>query len=271
MQTSATFLPSERLRFSQALVSFWTVTVALVLRETQTRFGRSRIGYLWAFIEPLMHIIGFSEVTRLMHHAAPLGNSIEIFFTTGILPFFVFRDLSFNLTPALEANRALLGFPIVHNTNVILSRILLEIATWFVVGALALAIFQLAGYDALPAHPLDLLMAWGAMILLGSGFGALSAVITMFFHNWERVVHMMIRIMYVTSGVYFLPWRLPAVAGDVIYWFPTCHGVEWFREAFFDGYKSPILERGYILLWGLTLLFAALAAERFLRKRMESE
>jgi len=38
----------------------------------------------------------------------------------------------------------------------------------------------------------------------------------MFAHSWERIVHMLIRIWYVTSGVYFLPNHLPEAARDLV-------------------------------------------------------
>jgi capsular polysaccharide transport system permease protein len=255
----------------QAAATQARVIGALVLRETQTRFGKAKLGYLWAIIEPFAHILAFSEIAKMIHHSAPLGRSVELFFATGIIPFFLFRDLAFNLTPGLSANRALLYFPIVKNMDVLAARVLLELATWIVVGALAAATFALFGLEAWPGNPLDLMMAWSAMALLGTGFGTVSAVVTMFVHSWEKLVHMFVRVLYVTSGVYFLPNHLPEAARDFIWWFPTFHGVEWFREAFYPGYQSLSLSKIYLLSWAVGLLLLGMLGERLLRARMEHE
>jgi capsular polysaccharide transport system permease protein len=272
--TAQTTIGSVRPRGSELVQGAATqvrVIGALMLRETQTRFGAAKIGFLWAIVEPFCHILAFSQIAKLIHHSAPLGSSVEIFFATGIVPFFLFRDLAFHLSPALSANRALLYFPIVKNMDVLVARALLEIATWIMVAILAAATFACFNLEFWVGDPLNLMLAWAAMGLLGTGFGITSAVITMFAHSWDRLVHMFVRILYVTSGVYFLPNHLPEAARDFIWWFPTFHGVEWFREAFFPGYQSMSLSKPYLLAWGAGLLLVGMLAERLLRKRMEHE
>jgi len=256
---------------AQSAATQMRVIGALVLRETQTRFGTAKLGFLWAIIEPFCHILAFSQIAKMIHHSAPLGSSVEVFFATGIVPFFLFRDLAFHLSPSLSANRSLLYFPIVKNMDVLAARALLEIATWAVVAVLAAATFACFGLELWIGDPLNLMLAWSAMGLLGTGFGVTSAIITMFAHSWDRLVHMFVRILYVTSGVYFLPNHLPEAARDFIWWFPTFHGVEWFREAFFPGYQSMSLSKPYLLAWGAGLLLVGMLGERLLRKKMEHE
>lgn len=38
--------------FLRGLKVMWRVQVAVLLRETKTRFGKNKLGYLWAFVEP---------------------------------------------------------------------------------------------------------------------------------------------------------------------------------------------------------------------------
>jgi capsular polysaccharide transport system permease protein len=267
-QTSSAVRP-RRSELAEGAATQARVIGALVLRETQTRFGTAKLGFLWAIIEPFVHILAFSQLAKLMHHLPPLGGSEEVFFASGIIPFFLFRDLAHHLSPALVANRALLYFPIVKNMDVLASRVLIEIATWVVIASLTAGTFAALGLELPIGDPMDMLAAWGAMALLGAGLGATSALISMFFHIWERCLVMLIRVMYVTSGVYFLPNRLPTTALDIIWWFPTFHGIEWFREALFSGYHSATLNKPYLLAWGVGLLLAGMLGERLLRKRME--
>ena len=48
----------------KALQSQGRVLIALMLREARTRYGRQRAGYLWALVEPMLHIALFYFVFR---------------------------------------------------------------------------------------------------------------------------------------------------------------------------------------------------------------
>ena len=47
------------------------VIQALILRETRTRFGDHQLGFLWAFIEPLLWILMFYGMYALMGRQPP--------------------------------------------------------------------------------------------------------------------------------------------------------------------------------------------------------
>jgi tetratricopeptide (TPR) repeat protein len=84
-------LPSERPSrpppdFVDRLLTQCRVVYALIIRETRTRFGDSRLGYAWALIEPVMHIAMLSAVfSLLMHGQPPIGTEFFIFYFTGLI------------------------------------------------------------------------------------------------------------------------------------------------------------------------------------------
>lgn len=51
-------------KLSDALRTICRVNFALILRETKTRYGRLQIGYLWAFLEPILVITVLSLVFK---------------------------------------------------------------------------------------------------------------------------------------------------------------------------------------------------------------
>jgi tetratricopeptide (TPR) repeat protein len=74
----------ERLRPVPGLVervrTQFRVIHALIIRETRTRFGDSRLGYGWALIEPILHIALLSTVfSLLMHGKPPIGSHFSYF------------------------------------------------------------------------------------------------------------------------------------------------------------------------------------------------
>ena len=84
---------SRRLRAAHAAPGFGErlrrqarIVHALIIRETRTRFGDSRLGYGWALIEPILHIVLLSAVfSALMHGTPPIGTHFFVFYYTGLV------------------------------------------------------------------------------------------------------------------------------------------------------------------------------------------
>ena len=72
--------PSPVPAFIDRLKIQFRVIHALIIRETRTRFGDSRLGYGWALIEPILHIALLSAVfSLLMHGNPPIGTHFFVF------------------------------------------------------------------------------------------------------------------------------------------------------------------------------------------------
>ena len=84
------------------------VVSALILRETRTRFGRHRLGYLWALVEPVALIAMLLVVFQLAGRSSPAGLDAVGFLTTGLIPYLLFIRTASRGAPAINANRAML-------------------------------------------------------------------------------------------------------------------------------------------------------------------
>ena len=123
-------VPQSQRGLRVAAQTQWRVIHALIIRETRTRFGDSTLGYGWALLEPILHILMLSLVFAvLMHGRPPIGTQFFIFYYTGIIPYHVFIHSSSSMTYAVTANGALLQLPLVGTFDVILARGLLELVT----------------------------------------------------------------------------------------------------------------------------------------------
>lgn len=72
--------------FRARLRSQCRVIQALIIRETRTRFGDSKLGYGWAVLEPILHITMLSAVFSLMMQGRPpIGTHFFIFYFTGLV------------------------------------------------------------------------------------------------------------------------------------------------------------------------------------------
>jgi capsular polysaccharide transport system permease protein len=136
--------------FSRGLGSQLDVIVALILRETRTRFGRNRLGYLWALVEPIVVTFTFYAVLLVAGRATPPGMGMFGFIATGVLPYTLFSNTVTRVSDAVSSNKALLYYPQVRPLDLVIARALLEAATFVAVFILVM------GADALIARRLDL-------------------------------------------------------------------------------------------------------------------
>ena len=77
-------MPLQRLR----------VLFALMVREMATKFGRSWGGYIWAIAEPLGGIMLLTVAFSFAFRKPPLGTNFALFYATGIIPFYLFSNVT---------------------------------------------------------------------------------------------------------------------------------------------------------------------------------
>ncbi len=255
--------------FWSAAQTQWRVIHALIIRETRTRFGDSTLGYGWALLEPILHILMLSLVFAvLMHGRPPIGTQFFIFYYTGIIPYHIFVHTSSSMTYAVTANGSLLQLPLVGTFDVILARGLLELVTDILVAVILLAGFGAIGLGALPHDFSGVSAAVATVWLLGCGFGFLNAVVNAFFKSWDKIWAQLTRILYFCSGIFYVPGMMPDWIRDMLAWNPVLQAVDWFRASFFVDYAPHWLDRSYLAAVAGLVLLAGLTLERGLRRRL---
>ena len=247
------------------------VITALVLRETRSRFGHSRLGYLWALIQPIAFVLLWSAMFLVLHRHSPVpGTSLVFWFFTGIVPYLMFANLRNFMGGAITANRSLLFMPLVKPFDAIAARGALEVLTSLCVAIILFVALASQGLVDPPREPLSLVNAIAATALLGFGLGLINAVMSVLFHSWHNIFQVVMRPQYLLAGVFFDIDRMPPLVRDILLLSPIAHCVMWFRTAFFAGYARDSLDRGYVLEWGVACLLLGLALERFMRRRVTS-
>lgn len=255
----------------EALRIHGRVILALMLREARTRYGRRQAGYLWALVEPILHISFFLVLKFFIRgRGVPLGDSAAVFLATGFATFLGFRNVMKRTQGGYKSNEALLSFPIVKIMDVFLSRALLELATWIVVTILLLGPLILIGYGEFPHHLLLLIGAIAALFAIGFGFGTVLGVVSEFVPAIGSFVRYLLRILYVTSAVFYLPDPMPPLVRDIIVWNPVLHGITLFRVGFYPGYESHMLDVRYLFSWAVGCILLALVTEKIARKPIRS-
>lgn len=254
---------------------FWTsfriqldVIGALILRDLRTRFDGGMPAFLIAVLWPLAHIAIIVTAYRIAGAKDWLGSDPLVFIAIGVLQFILSLYILRWIGMAISDNRVLLRLPRVKTIDLVLARVVVELTTAFAVAFSCIATIILLGSQFAPADPLGFLEACGASLLLGVGLGIPAAVLVALRPRLILIVILLIVLSYFASGVLFLPATLPEQLRELISWSPLAHSVEWAREAYYADYRSPLLDKTYLIGWGLGGIMIGLAFERILRGRI---
>jgi len=254
----------------KALQSQGRVLLALMLREARTRYGRQRAGYLWALIEPILHMALFYAIFSFKFSIVPLGESLIIFLATGLLTYLGFANVLNRTSGGYGSNEALLSYPVVKVFDVFLGRSLLELVTWVVVTFLILGTLIARGYGPLPRSVLDMILAIVALFGIAFGAGTLLGIAEAFVPSIANVLKVPMRILYFISGAFFLPDAMPPAVRDVLAWNPVLHGITLFRHGYYPRYDSHMLDVQYLAVWSVGCVFAALLMIRLTQKPLRN-
>src|SRR5579884_416020 len=262
-------VPAGPPRLAEALRCQAQVLHALVLREAQTRFGETRLGYGWAVLEPLLHLaLLFVMFALVMRGRPPLGDQFFVFYYTGLLPYHVFTHAAGAMTHGITGSGALLNLPRVTTCDVVFARFLVEFVTDIVVAALLFAGFAACGLARWPEDPAAPCLAVLAAAALGCGSGFLNAVLHALFPAWDKIWVQGMRALYFASGIFYLPETMPGWAREALAWNPLAQAIGWFRAGYFAVYRPRWLDPAYLAAAAVLAVAAGLAAERGLRRRL---
>ena len=242
---------------------------ALVLREASVKFARHRLGYIWAFVEPMAYVSAFVLILSLGGRSLPAGMPAVPFFITGVIPFFLFREVAAATLSGVTANKALLVYPQVSAFDVMTARALLEIATTVVVFVLLLGTVRAFGIEFRIERPLEAFAWLIAMGLAGFGFGAACGALEPLFPAVQRIVPAVIlRPLFWISGVFFTSSMLPPSLRDMALVNPLLHMIDLLRSAFFHEFESQYASPSYGFFSLLIAVFAACLLHRALRRHI---
>jgi capsular polysaccharide transport system permease protein len=245
------------------------VIYALMLRDVRTRMFGNGLGFLAFSVGwPLVHILVLIVIFSVTGRAAPYGDSLVLFFAAGLVPMMTFMYMSRWIMLGLILNRPLLAFPIVKVMDVLLARAFLEAMGSCMMTASLCTILSFLGVDFVPRDVAEASFAWGAAVLLGLGMGIINAIIAMAFPGWITGYSLIIIVFYMSSGIMFVPDALPEIARYYLSFNPVLHAVEWMRSAYYPGYGSLVLDKTYLLYWGIGTVFVGFGLERLLRGRL---
>ena len=243
---------------------------ALVLRETRSHFGEMRLGYLWAIIEPCLHLFMYTLLFRyILICRSPVGGSLPVFFLTGFIPYFLYQKIASYLTTAVQGNRSLLNLPPIKPLDVLVARAILELITYLLAGAILLtAVFLKGDRQAIPYDPVTVEEAIAVAVCFGFGIGMINVVLNAYIRSWPFLFTVFFGPLYFLSGIFFVVEEVPLPYRDYLLYIPTLQIVVWFRRGFYHNYSPTYFYPGYILAWTVSVMVIGLALMRIMRRKL---
>ncbi len=218
------------------------ILIALMIRETCARFGRSLGGYLWAIAEPAGGILLLAVAFSFVSHTPPIGTSFMLFYATGIVPFMMYSTVANSTMLAIRANRGLLTYPVVSALDTVVARGMLDALTYCVIGFILFPAIILHDGAATNLDAAALALAILMAGTFGLGVGTLNCVLIGFFPTWQNVWSMLNRPLFVVSGVLFSFDSVSAGLRDILWFNPVAHVIAETRLGIYgvasDGFVS---------------------------------
>ncbi len=245
------------------------VVHALALRETRTRFGAHRLGYLWALLEPLLWIGTFWGFFAIAHRQAPDGMDVVPFMATGIIPYNMAIQTAEKGSQAINGNKALLFYPHVHTLDLILARGALEVATLTVVLLVITGGWALFTEGFVLDDALRVATGLGLAGLFGMALGLVLCSAGVMSNSVDRIRGPLFRPLFWISGLFFTANGVPTRVRELMLYNPILHCVELVRDGWFPTYHARYADAGYVLLWIVGLAFVGLTLERKVRSKVQ--
>lgn len=235
----------------------------------RTRFFNHGLGFIVVPLWPLTHMaILISIHTIAGQGTPPFGESTAIFYATGLLPTLTFMYVSRFMGYSLLMNKPMLAFPEIRLIDVMMGRAVLEIIGACITLFLTIVALIFLGENPIPFDVEQAVFCYLATILLSVGFGTLVGVISMFVPMLVTVYALVIVVIYISSGIVFVASNLPEKIGYALSFNPVLVCVEWMRASFYESYSDRLVDRGYVVAWGMGTLMLGLAIDRIFRRQL---
>jgi len=236
--------------------------VALMLREMSTSYGRSPGGYLWAILEPVAGIALMTLVFSALFRTPPLGINFPTFYATGMLPFTLFNTVHNKVSQSLLYSRQLLAYPTVTYLDAILARFVLntmtEVMVAYIVLTGCLTLFETRTTLDLPV----IVEGFALVAVLALGVGTLNCYLFTRFNVMQQVWSILMRPMFIISGIFFLYETIPVQYQGILWWNPLIHITGMVRSGFYASYDANYASPTYVLTISLSCLALGLVLLR---------
>ena len=244
------------------------VVFALFIREMKTRFGKFRLGYLWAILEPLSFVLILSMIRMFFNNRGIGGIDHPVFYATGIMPFLFFQHCVNVCLHAVDSNIGLFNYQRVRPIDAVLARVLLEVSIMMATALLVAGVLCLLGFQIRLDDPLGFLLTMLLLGLFSLGIGLGLSVLGGLSNEVQKITPILIRPLFFISGIFFMISNIPQPFQDYLLLNPILHQIELCRSNMYCDYKTPVNGFSYLAICTLVVAFTGLASSHIYRRKV---
>jgi len=216
-----------------------SVLFALILREMRGRFGAKRFGAFWVFFEPAVQVALIMMIFSFRNVTVRSGIEFPLFLVSGMIPFFLMRNIALQSMSAVDANRALFAYKQIKPFDTMFARAIVETAIYAVVYIM----FQFVlgfffGYSVAFVNPLRWLAVMSIGLLFAFSLGLLFCMLVEVLPEFKTVLRILFFPLYLLSGVLYPIWIMPTEIMDWLLWNPFVHIIDELRLSTFPNYPD---------------------------------
>lgn len=238
---------------------------ALIFRETRTRFGEQSLGIIWAFGEAMTHILVFWLLWAVMGRDSHNGLSVPVFLASGLIPYFMFKQIFMKTSACISGNQSLLVFSQIQILDFALARSIVEFMIYTSAGTYFLCILYFFKFDVPIVSLLYILIGIIIITFLGLGVGLIYLPFKGKFKIIDTIVDVSFRFLYFISGAIFPIDRVPSWALEYLLYNPVFHIIEYIRSGFIADY-SQLVDMNYTLQFVLFSVMIGMILLKRLRR-----
>jgi ABC-2 type transport system permease protein len=219
---------------ARRVVQYRRILKLLVKRDLKVRYAGSALGYVWTVLDPLlMSVVYWFVFEKIFHRTAGVGFSpFMIYLVSGQLAWSWFAGGVAGVTRALRAEAQMVRSSNVPRELWVL-RVVVSKGVEYLFGLPVLALFA-AVYVVAPSKYIVLLpVAWLLEGLLLVGMGLILAPAAVLVKDLERVVPIVMRVLFYSSPVLYSISLVPKAIRELFSYNPAVGFLTLTHAAFF--------------------------------------
>ncbi|MFK7967751.1 MAG: ABC transporter permease [Rickettsiaceae bacterium] len=244
------------------------VIYAIFLKELKTRFGDYKLGIFWIFLDPVIQVAFFVVFFGYVIGRVMPNVDYTVYVTTGILTWLMFKNVLNHGITAIKSDKSLFIFRQVKPFDVFISKVFLELFIFSIVYVISILTLIYLGREFIFFKPLEFIICYICIFLIGCGLSLLIMFISDLYRDIRKIVGVVLRVLYFTSGVIFPIKLIPEKYHYLLSWNPIVHVMELSREAVFPAFKGTIGSLLYILISTIIIVFLGLLSFYLTKKKL---
>lgn len=185
----------------------------LSLKELQTRYKKSVLGWAWSLFNPLSQMLIFSVIfIYVFKQAAPIGDpsglkNFPLYFLSGLLPFNLFGVGVSVSIGAVQGGSGLIKKVQFPHEHLVFSVIVAQFVTLLIEMSLLVVILLIAGHMVLPWLPM-LLIVLSFLAMFTAGVALFLSAANVFYHDVNYLWGILSQILFYATPIIYNPTSL---------------------------------------------------------------